>query len=199
MERKGKKEEEVIDSEEEMLQQCNCDACAELFFFREKVLIFGLKKKIKSNNLASSYCHSAAGVLRDCGCLHLLARLTSSPEYISRVTSAVLGHSRGHVGHQVLLEAGRRAGTPGSIALLQGQNKFKVIWFWRRKKEVECLNSWNFLCKVSSFVSEMWFHGLVVLTSLSSFLLYEWSYNILFYALNVFWEEKNMLLCLLPF
>lgn len=45
MERKGKKEEEVIDSEEEMLQQCKCDACSELFFFREKVLIFGLKKK----------------------------------------------------------------------------------------------------------------------------------------------------------
>lgn len=65
-----------------MLQQCNCDACAELFFFREKVLIFGLKK-MKSNNLASSYCHGAAGVLCDRGCPHLLARLTSSPEYIS--------------------------------------------------------------------------------------------------------------------
>lgn len=126
MERKGKKEEEVIDSEEEMLQQCNCDACAELFFFRKKVLIFGFKK-IKSNNLASGYCHGAAGVLCDRGCLHLLVRLTSSPEYISGVTLAVLGRSRGQVGHQVLLEAGRRAGTPGSIALLQGQNKFKVI------------------------------------------------------------------------
>lgn len=98
-----------------------------IVFLQGEGLNFWFKKKIKSNNLASSYCHGAAGVLCDRGCLHLLVRLTSSPEYISGVTSAVLGRSRGHVGHQVLLEAGRRARTPGSIALLQGQNKFKVI------------------------------------------------------------------------